>query len=141
MLEVIQTKIMGFMKAGDDGEERKPTLPGYYTPPEGWPTAREDLRPKRFIRGDPDLPRYYNTRQEFPKCQPIILDQQICGSCWAFSSAGHLEDRFCIHSDGQIQVTLSPQDMVNCNFENFGCKGGYMVPALDFLMTEGTTTY
>lgn len=65
----------------------------------------------------------------------------MCGSCWAFSSAGMLEDRFCIHTQGQIKVTLSPQDMVNCDFENFGCKGGYMVPAIDFLITEGVAEY
>ena len=94
-----------------------------------------------FIKGDPDLPSYYNTRLAFPKCQPMILDQQICGSCWAFSSAGHLEDRFCIHSDAQIKVTLSPQDMINCSFESFGCKGGYLSQAIDFLETEGTSTY
>jgi len=29
--------------------------------------------------------------------------------------------------------------MVNCDFENFGCNGGYMVPAIDFLITEGVT--
>ena len=31
--------------------------------------------------------------------------------------------------------------MVNCDFENSGCSGGYMVNAIDFLMTEGTVTY
>jgi hypothetical protein len=31
--------------------------------------------------------------------------------------------------------------MVNCDFENFGCKGGYMVPAIDFLITEGVAEY
>ena len=51
-----------------------------------------------------------------------------------------LADRFCIHSNGQIQETLSPQDMVNCDFENFGCEGGYVIPAIDFLITDGTTT-
>ena len=30
--------------------------------------------------------------------------------------------------------------MVNCDFENFGCKGGYVIPAIDFLITEGATT-
>ena len=30
--------------------------------------------------------------------------------------------------------------MLNCNFENLGCYGGYMVQAIDFLMQEGITT-
>ena len=133
-------------KKKDKEEKEKgdePKLPEYFIPPGGWPIAKEELRPTRnlFIKGDPDLPSYYNTRLAFPKCQPMILDQQICGSCWAFSSAGHLEDRFCIHSDAQIKVTLSPQDMINCSFESFGCKGGYLSQAIDFLESEGTSTY
>mmetsp|Transcript_3056 Transcript_3056/g.5161 ORF Transcript_3056/g.5161 Transcript_3056/m.5161 type:complete len:132 (-) Transcript_3056:174-569(-) len=30
--------------------------------------------------------------------------------------------------------------MINCDFENYGCMGGYMVPAIDFLITEGVST-
>ena len=27
--------------------------------------------------------------------------------------------------------------MVNCNYENFSCAGGYLMPAIDYLQTEG----
>ena len=27
--------------------------------------------------------------------------------------------------------------MVNCAFENYGCAGGYLIPAIDFLVSEG----
>jgi hypothetical protein len=27
--------------------------------------------------------------------------------------------------------------MVSCDFENFGCNGGYLVNSIDFLETEG----
>ena len=64
----------------------------------------------------------------------------LCGSCWAFSSAGMLTDRFCIHSEGQINVTLSPQDMVSCNWENLGCNGGLLIPTIDYLITEGVVS-
>ena len=60
-----------------------------------------------------------------------------CGSCWAFASAGFLEDRFCIASNKAIDVRLSPQDMVNCDFNNFGCNGGYLTPSLTYLVSEG----
>jgi len=63
--------------------------------------AREDLRPKEeMIKGDNRLPDYYNVRQEYPECHPKILNQNMCGACWAFASSGVLSDRFCMHSRG-----------------------------------------
>ena len=67
------------------------------------------------------MPKSFDSRTQWPNCTSEIRDQGYCGSCWAFSSAGFLTDRYCIHSDGQIKVTLSPQDMVGCDLENFGC--------------------
>ena len=37
-------------------------------------------------------------------------------------------------------MTLAPQDLVACNFENFGCNGGFLVNTIDFLQTEGVTS-
>ena len=37
-------------------------------------------------------------------------------------------------------MTLAPQDLVACNFENFGCLGGFLVNTIDFLQTEGVAT-
>ena len=31
--------------------------------------------------------------------------------------------------------------MVNCDFHNFGCDGGYLINSIDFLAAEGVTTY
>ena len=49
----------------------------------------------KIIKGDEQLPDYYNVREEFPDCYPPVLDQDECGACWAFSAAGILGDRFC----------------------------------------------
>lgn len=51
-----------------------------------------------------------------------------------------LADRICVISNGTINVELSPQDMVDCSIDNFGCEGGYLMNAIDFLMNEGVTT-
>ena len=51
-----------------------------------------------------------------------------------------LQDRFCIQSEAQIKEILSVQDMIDCNFENSACNGGYLVTAVDFLLSEGVTT-
>lgn len=75
-----------------------------------------------------------------PECLGPIEDQGDCGSCWAFTSAGLLSDRFCIHTNGAINVRLSPQEMVNCNYENYGCQGGYLITSVDYLMVEGAVS-
>ena len=80
-----------------------------------------------------DLPRFWSWREQRPECMGPIENQGDCGACWAFSSAGLLADRFCIHSDGAIKTRLSPQEMVDCNFENFGCVGGYLTNTIDYL--------
>ena len=73
-----------------------------------------------------------------PECLGLIQNQGDCGSCWAFTSAGLVSDRLCIHSSGSIDVRLSAQEMVNCNYENYGCMGGYLITSVDYMMTEGT---
>ena len=86
---------------------------------------------------DDDLPLNFSWREKMPDCLGSIQDQGDCGSCWAFTSAGLLSDRFCIHTNGNINVRLAPQEMVNCNYENYGCAGGYLVTSVDYLMVEG----
>mmetsp|Transcript_7174 Transcript_7174/g.11317 ORF Transcript_7174/g.11317 Transcript_7174/m.11317 type:complete len:167 (+) Transcript_7174:276-776(+) len=90
-------------------------------------------------RGDPDLPNYYNFREAHPECPSQILDQGSCGACWSFTAVGSLEDRLCLKSGGEIKVQLSPQDVIDCAFGNYGCEGGYMIPAFDFLISEGAS--
>ena len=30
--------------------------------------------------------------------------------------------------------------MVNCNYENYGCLGGYLLTSIDYLMVEGSVS-
>ena len=87
-----------------------------------------------------DLPEEFSWREQMPQCLGVIEDQGDCGSCWAFTSAGLLSDRFCIHTNGGVNVRLSPQEMVNCNYENYGCMGGYLITSIDYLMVEGAVS-
>jgi hypothetical protein len=58
---------------------------------------------------DEDLPSSFDVRTKYPGCTHPVLDQGDCGSCWAFASTETLSDRFCVASNGTVNVTLSPQ--------------------------------
>jgi len=51
-----------------------------------------------------------------------------------------LSDRYCIVSNGTIDVVMSPQDMLACDFHNTGCGGGVMIAAVDYLLDEGVVS-
>jgi len=70
------------------------------------------------------LPKQFDGRVQWPGCIHGILDQGACGSCWAFAATEVMSDRFCIYSNGAVNVTLSPQDLLSCEDENLGCMMG-----------------
>merc|ERR1712151_183266 len=87
------------------------------------------------IRDFITLPTSFNAVDQWPSCMHAVRDQARCGSCWAFSASEVLSDRTCI--EGGDNVVLSPQDMVSCDMSNYGCQGGYLNKAWDYLHTSG----
>jgi C1A family cysteine protease len=65
-----------------------------------------------------------------------IKDQGQCGSCWAFSAIAATEAAYKI-SKGTL-YNLSEQQLVDCSgsFGNFGCNGGWMDYAFQYLQTN-----
>ena len=54
-----------------------------------------------------------------------VVDQGVCGSCWAFSAVATLESANYI-KNGEL-LNLSQQQLVDCaggEFGNYGCEGG-----------------
>jgi cathepsin B len=87
-----------------------------------------------------ELPDNFNIKDKWPQCLHPIRDQGFCGSCWAFAASEVLSDKFCIASNGKINVVLSPQDLVSCDGGNNGCNGGVVKRSWEYLQRVGIVT-
>ncbi|KAM0869626.1 hypothetical protein ACQ4PT_040552 [Festuca glaucescens] len=89
-----------------------------------------------------DLPKEFDARSQWSGCSTIgnILGQGHCGSCWAFGAVECLQDRFCIHLN--VNISLSVNDLVSCCgfLCGQGCNGGYPISAWRYFRRSGVVT-
>lgn len=84
-----------------------------------------------------DLPTNFKAAEKWPSCIHPIRDQESCGSCWAFGASEAFSDRVCIATNGASNFVLSPEDLVSCDTNNYGCGGGYLELAWDYIVENG----
>ncbi|KAK2970990.1 hypothetical protein RJ640_017319 [Escallonia rubra] len=67
-----------------------------------------------------------------------VKNQQSCGSCWAFSAVAAIEGIIKIKT-GQL-VSLSEQDILDCDGTPNGCDGSALDTGFKFVQNQGITT-
>jgi len=64
-----------------------------------------------------------------------VKDQASCGSCWAFSTIGNIEGQWFLAKNPLTE--FSEEQLVDCDFNNCACFGGWPVNAYKYIMQVG----
>jgi len=64
-----------------------------------------------------------------------VKNQFQCGDCWAFTTAANLEGQYALKYNKLL--SFSPQQILDCDTMDWGCDGGYVDNALDYIKQTG----
>ncbi|XP_062017329.1 zingipain-2-like [Rosa rugosa] len=80
-----------------------------------------------------DIPTSVDWRKQ--QAVTPIKNQNSCGACWAFTVAAAVEGLTKIKT-GQL-ISLSEQQLVDCDHQNYGCNGGNLEYAYSYVVQNG----
>jgi cathepsin F len=80
-----------------------------------------------------DLPEAFDWREQ--GAVTPVKNQGTCGSCWAFATVAGIEGANYLAT--KKLVSLSEQELVDCDKTDQGCNGGLPSNALDYLKKNG----
>lgn len=80
-----------------------------------------------------ELPSSFDWR-EHGAVSPV-KDQGQCGSCWAFSATETIESYHYLTT--KKMAILSPQQIVDCDKDSYGCNGGWTEHAFNYIIKAG----
>merc|ERR1712194_50442 len=91
-----------------------------------------------------DLPKNHNwsnfNGQNFVTIMRNQHIPQYCGSCWAHSTTSVISDRISIMRKAAFpEINLSPQVLLDYDYEDNGCHGGDFMSAFKFIKESGVT--
>lgn len=107
-------------------------------------TQKSDLFLNSILNDEAPIPDSVDWR-DVPGRVSKVKNQGSCGSCWAFASTGTLEgqekarESFRLSSTSENSsnlIELSEQNLVDCVKADYGCQGGFMKDALEFVAQE-----
>ncbi|KAL9415655.1 hypothetical protein AB3S75_043867 [Citrus x aurantiifolia] len=80
-----------------------------------------------------DLPQSVDWRKK--GAVTYVKNQNPCGGCWAFSAVAAVEGINQIVT-GNL-TALSEQELLSCDTNNFGCEGGLLFYAFEYIASNG----